>query len=320
MDQVNVILAAYNGKRYIKEQIESILNNDYPNVKLWVFDDGSTDGTDEIVKEYEKNYQGKVNFYKNPVNKGLTRNFLEGVLNVSDKVKDEKYVQHFKNYYMFCDQDDVWHKDKIKKTLYKMKSMDKKYGDSAPIAVYTDALVVDEHLNIINPSFHNSNKLDITKSDLAHLLMENKLIGCTIMFNQALVQKLGNTVSEGIRYHDWWVALIAASFGHIGYVKDATLSYRQHGGNIVGDQSFKKYVLNRLIHLRSQRQSIGKNIVQAELFYRTYKENLGSKEQEIVKSFININAQNWLFKRITVIKYGFLKTGFIRNLGLFLCL
>lgn len=320
MDLINIILAAYNGKKYIKEQIQSIIDNDYTNIKVWVFDDGSTDGTDEIITEFEKEYPGRVIFYKNPENKGLTRNFLEGVLMVSKRIHEECPNQNIKNYYMFSDQDDFWHKDKIKKTYQKTVSTEKKYGKNKPIAVYTDALVVDEHLNLINPSFHRSNKLDVTKTDFAHLLMENKLIGCTIMINQELVHMLGNKINEGIRFHDWWVALIAASFGHISYVKDATLSYRQHGNNIVGDQSFKKYVINRLLNLKSQSSSIDKNILQAKLFYKIYGDILGSKEKEIIKNFININTQNWLSKRITVLKYGYLKTGFIRNFGLLLCL
>lgn len=320
MDQINVILATYNGSKYIKEQIESILNNDYPNVKIWVFDDGSTDGTDEIVKQYERDFSGKINFQKNSENKGLTRNFLEGVSRVIDLEKEKIHHKYFKSYYMFSDQDDVWHKDKIKKTLYKMKSMEKRKGDHLPIAVFTDALVVDEHLNLLNTSFHNSNKLDVTKTDLPHLLMENKLIGCTIMFNQPLVQKLDQQDKEGIRFHDWWIALIATSFGYIGYVKDATLSYRQHGRNIVGDQSFKKYMINRLVHIKNQRKSVEKNMTQANSFLATYEASLGNKEKEILLTFININTQNWLLKRINILKYGFLKTGFIRNLGLFLCI
>jgi hypothetical protein len=239
---------------------------------------------------------------------------------VSKKVKEETNNQNNRNYYMFSDQDDFWHKDKIKRTLRKIIGTEKKHGDNKPVTIYTDALVVDEHLKVINPSFHMSNKLDITKTDLSHLLMENKLIGCTIMFNQELVEKLGKKINEGIRFHDWWIALIATSFGHIEYLKDATLSYRQHGKNIVGDQSFKKYVFNRLKDIKSQSSTIEKNIIQAKLFYKTYSEDLDKEEKEIIKNFININTQNWLTKRITVLKYGYLKTGFIRNFGLLLCL
>ncbi len=320
MEQVNIILAAYNGQKYIEEQIQSILDNEYKNIRVWVFDDGSTDGTDEIIKRLEEDYPEKVRFYKNPANKGLTRNFLESVLLVSKWVSIEEKHLDMNHYYMFSDQDDFWHKDKIKKTLYKVLSTEKKYGNQQPVAVFTDALVVDEHLEVINASFHKSNKLDVTKTDLPHLLMENKLIGCTIMFNQELVEKLGPNIAEGIRYHDWWIALIAATFGHIAYLQDATLSYRQHGNNMVGDQSFYKYVRNRLINLKDQNASIEKNYTQARLFYETYGNILHKNEKVIIKRFINIHTQNWLRKRRIVLKYGYLKTGFIRNFGLLLCL
>lgn len=320
MEQVNIILAAYNGKKYIEEQIRSILDNEYKNIRVWVFDDGSIDGTDEIIKGLEHNYPERISFYKNSENKGLTRNFLEGVLMVSNWVKEEGKGQNNTNYYMFSDQDDFWHKDKINKSLHKIISTEKKYDDNKPVVVYSDALVVDEHLKVINSSFHKSNNLDVSKTDLSHLLMENKLIGCTIMFNEALVGKLGQNINRGIRYHDWWVALIAASFGHIAYIQDATLSYRQHGNNMIGDQSFQKYVLDRLKNLKDQNASIEKNFLQAKIFYKTYGHILNRNEKVIIKRFININTKNWLRKRIIVLKYGYLKTGFIRNFGLLLCL
>ncbi|MFV0344140.1 MAG: glycosyltransferase [Anaerocolumna sp.] len=318
--QVNVILAAFNGIKYIEEQLNSIIDGDYPYVKVWVFDDGSTDGTDDFIREYEKKYPKKISFYKNTENKGLTKNFLEGVIMVSDKVKESSSTDQTTHYFMYSDQDDYWHKDKISRTLLKLRSTEKKYGYHKPIAVYTDALVVDENLGLMNASFHKSNNLDVTKTDLPHLLMENKLIGCTMMFNQELVKKLGNQLNDDIRYHDWWVALIAATFGHIGYLKESTISYRQHGKNIVGDQSFQKYVLNRLKNLKDQRSAIEKNILQAQLFYKIYGDSLNSSDRLIIKKFININSQNWFGKRVTIIKNGYLKTGFIRNFGLFICL
>lgn len=317
MEHVNVILAAYNGSKYIKEQIVSIMEGDYKELTLWIFDDGSTDNTEAIVKDCMLSYPDRIYYRKNEKNKGLTKNFLEGVLTVYEFKKNEDVLTHGKQYYMFSDQDDVWHKDKVSKTLDMMKYKEKANGE-LPTVCFTDALVVDENLNKIEDSFHWSNKLDVSKTDLPHLLMENKLIGCTIMFNEALVKRMEGSIGEGIRYHDWWIGLIASAFGSIGYVEDATISYRQHGGNMVGNQSFRNYVLKRFSKRKEQKETIHKNINQAKLFLAVYGKELGVREKEIIQAFIQISTQSWLKRRITILKYGFLKTGLIRNIGLLL--
>ncbi|WP_313134504.1 glycosyltransferase family 2 protein [Anaerocolumna sp.] len=317
MNKVNIIMAAYNGEKYIKDQIESILHNSFKNWVLWIFDDGSKDQTELIIEKYIQQYPQKIRYYRNNTNKGVTRNFLEGVKFVTLQNRQDEDAKNHSQYYMFCDQDDVWMGEKIHKTLKQMKKAEKKYGSEKPVAVFTDAIVVDEKLNIQQSSFYKTSNLNTGQRDLAHMLMENKLIGCTVMFNEALTEKL-DVIPKNARYHDWWIALIASAFGHITYLKEGTLLYRQHGNNVVGNQSFLSYVKNRFINLHKQKEILDITIRQAREFYNIFEKELTGNKKELVYGFAYIKKNSWFMRRKLILEKGYLKTGIIRNIGLLL--
>ncbi len=305
MDKVSIVMATYNGETYLREQIESILSNTYTEWTLEICDDGSKDNTVTIAKEFERQYPDKIKVHQNSKNLGVVLNFLEGARRAEG------------NYVMFCDQDDVWLANKIKKTLHYMKNMENKYGKDKPISVFTDAKVVNKDLQELNPSFHISNRLDCTKLNLSYMLMENKLIGCTVMFNQEVKRKLALLPARA-RVHDWWIALISSSFGKIGYLKEATLLYRQHEHNVIGNQNFTNYINNRVRSLKKQKQVLGLTIEQAREFYELYKEELPENERVILSEFASLNQYNGIKRRAKIIKYRFLKTGLVRNIGVLL--
>nr|WP_308742569.1 glycosyltransferase family 2 protein [uncultured Anaerocolumna sp.] len=317
MNKVNIIMAAYNGEKYIKDQIESILHNSFENWVLWIFDDGSKDQTESIIKKYIQQYPQKIRYYRNNTNKGVTRNFLEGVKLVTQLNNQEENEKTHNHYYMFCDQDDVWMGEKIFKTLKQMKKAEKRYGSEKPVAVFTDAIVVDEKLNIQQSSFYKTSNLNTNRRDLAHMLMENKLIGCTIMFNGALADRL-DVIPKNARYHDWWIALIASAIGHITYLKEGTLLYRQHENNVVGNQSFLTYVKNRISNLHKQKEILDITIKQAREFYNIFEKDLTGNKKALVYDFVHIKENSWFMRRKLILSKGYLKTGLIRNIGLLL--
>lgn len=305
-EKVAIVMATYNGAAYIREQIDSILNNTYTNWSLEICDDGSKDETISIIKEYMEIDPKRIFLHQNTQNLGVVRNFLEGACRASG------------DYIMFADQDDVWLPDKIAHTLSKMNETEQGQKD-IPAAVFTDAKVVDEKLQEIAPSFHKISTLDTTKTDLPHLLMENKLIGCTMMFNQAVVKMLYQ-LPQYARYHDWWIGLLAASMGKIGYLSEATLLYRQHGSNEVGTQSFLSYVKARIHSLQAQKQSLMENQKQAEELLKIYKNEKGLSEQakEELRTFAALSEKGWIGRRRIVLRRGYLKTGVVRNIGVML--
>lgn len=314
MDRVHIIMAVYNGEAYLREQIRSIRENTYTGWILWIFDDGSGDSTPDIIRSEEKEDRERIRYIRNAANKGVTRNFLEGLKTAAADSSAE-----VRNYYMFCDQDDVWMPDKIEKTLKAMKKLEKKYSGKLPLAVFTDAVIADEDLKPLNPSFHKSNRLDTGKLDLPHILMENKLIGCTLMLNSPL-EKMLTPLPEKARYHDWWIGLVGAAFGRIAYLPVPTLYYRQHGRNVVGNQDFKGYVRNRLRSLKEQKRALCANSQQAAEFLEIYKECLTEDKKMQVYAMAKLMEEGWLLRRYCCIRYGFWKTGLVRNAALMLIL
>ncbi len=300
---VDIIMATYNGEKYLSKQIDSILNQTYEDFFLTIYDDKSSDNTLNILYDYENKYPDKIKIYVNKENLGVTKNFFNGVKNTT------------RDYIMFCDQDDVWLLTKIEDSLMAMK--DAEDEDKIPISIFTDAYVVNEELNIINPSFHKYSRLDTNKTDLPHLLMENKLIGCTVMINSE-VKKYITKYSKSIRYHDWWIALICGSFGKIRYLNKPTIYYRQHQNNVVGSNGFSGYLLNRVTNIKKQKNVLLLIQKQAEFFYQLYSQQLTKENKQIVYRFANLFKYNFVYKRYLILKYGYLKTGVLRNLGVLL--
>lgn len=305
MSTVAIVMAAYNGEKFIGEQIESILSSTYQDFELFIYDDGSKDNTLAILRSFEQQNPNKVHVFQNESNLGLVLNFLQAVNRTT------------MDYTMFCDQDDVWKPNKIALSLKRMRHMEAQISKCTPLAVFTDAVIVDQDLNVLKHSFFCSNHLNPWKTDLPHILMENKLIGCTIMINGALRKVLQSyPLPSNAKFHDWWVALIAASMGKIGYVCEGTILYRQHGGNVVGGADFVSYLKNRMSSLNNQKEALRVLYRQAEEFLTIYDELLTEDSKIIIRRFANMEQYNYIIKRSTILHYGYKKTGIIRNLGL----
>lgn len=305
MSTVAIVMATYNGEKYIAEQIDSILSSSYQDFELFIYDDGSKDETISILRTYEALNPDKVHVFLNDKNLGLVQNFLVALSKTT------------MDYVMFCDQDDVWRKNKIGITLKRMRNMEAQYGKDKPYAVFTDASIVDQDLKELHPSFFESNHLNPCKTDLSHLLMENKLIGCTVMVNASLRKILqSNRLPQKAKFHDGWIALIASSFGRIGFVKESTILYRQHGGNIVGGADFTTYIKNRIQSLHQQKEAILSLERQAEEFVLLYGEQLSVEKRMIIQTFATLHEAGFLQKRQIILKKHYLKSGLIRNIGL----
>ena len=232
-EKVDVLMATYNGEKYLKDQIESILNQTYKNIQIIISDDCSTDKTREILKEYEKN--DKIKIYYQQKNLGYIKNF-EFLL---EKVEN--------NLYMLSDQDDVWKEQKIEKSVEKLEkeNLDLVFGDLE---------VVDENLNTICESFNKQMKLDrkIRKYLGSYKLqyLYNCMTGCTILSKKEYIEKiLPLPASTKHVSHDYWIGLIVSIHGKVGYVEEKYIKYRQHSNNQIGTEK-KSYKLKKLEQIR----------------------------------------------------------------------
>jgi glycosyltransferase involved in cell wall biosynthesis len=310
---VHVLLATYNGERYLKEQIESILNQTYKKIKIIIRDDGSKDETLEIVDQYINDYPGIIiNITQNECNCGVAYNFLK-LLEYSSA-----------EYIMFCDQDDIWLPNKIELSLNRIKELECKFNIATPILIHTDMQVVDENLNLISGSFWNYQLLSPDIKSLNRLLIQNHVTGCTMMINKAL-RDISLPAQNGIIMHDWWIALVAATFGQIDYVNAQTMLYRQHTCNVEGAKKWclisklKRMVMGAIPFILNNTDwkiCLLKTQQQAENFLKRYRGLINDSQNEILKTYIDLETLSFLSRKITWIKYGYFQYGLLNNLSL----
>lgn len=270
---VDVLLASYNGERYIGEQIQSIIDQTYMDWRLLISDDCSNDQSLQIAEEMEK-LDPRVSTVLKGIKKGSAKdNFWMLLQNTNSK------------YVMFCDQDDVWSQTKIEVTLNKMQEMELKYGVSTPILVFGDMQVVDEKLEVISNSFEKYSNYNPTKTSAQSIVAMNIAAGCTMMANRRLVTlcKMAQDTSK-IIMHDWWVILVASVFGKIGYVDDQLSLYRQHGSNEVGAKKFS--IFSKLGTVKSNERSVASTMRQAEYFLEVYGEAMPVNLRNDFRDFV----------------------------------
>lgn len=290
MEKIDILLATYNGEKFVKEQIESILNQTYENFNLIISDDASTDNTLNILEEYEKK-DTRIKVFKKEKNEGLINNFEFLLKNVTS------------DYFMFSDQDDIWKKDKIEKSINKLK--EKNSG-----LVYTDLEIVDEKLNVIYPSYWKYKQIYkkiIKYNNFEALYLNNFVTGCTILAKSKYIKDiLPLPRNSKFVLHDYWTALIISAKDKISYVEEPIIQYRQHKNNRVGS-SRKSDKLENFEDLRNL--FIRVKIEHFEVFKENI-EKIKTKEiskytNEALKYFENlkkvkyINLKNWnLFFRL----------------------
>ena len=230
---VAICMSTYNGEKYIKKQIESLLKQTYKNIDIYVRDDGSRDNTLKILKEYEKNTKVKIITGKNL---GVVKSFYECL---KQAYNAKKY-----DFFAYCDQDDVWHKDKIQKAIVLLS----KQEQNIPLLYFSEFNYCDENLKITQKS--NLNKIG---ASFRNSLLECISFGIVEVFNNSLAKEIINSTAKDVCYHDWWAYMIASGIGKTLYDDSATVKYRRTGQNVSpsGKTGFslfiyriKKFLLN----------------------------------------------------------------------------
>lgn len=302
--KIAILMATYNGEKFIKEQIDSILAQTYTDFVLYIHDDGSTDGTMSILKEYEAKNPARIVIMEGESTGCARNNFL--------------YMHKMVNapYYMCSDQDDVWLKDKIEITIGRMEKLEK-LSTLKPNLVYTELRVVDERLNTIEDTMSVYQRLDCKDNSESFKLMQNSVTGCTMMVNRQLRDMMcGFYDIDNIIMHDWWAAIIAAHFGAISFIDKPTILYRQHGDNSVGAKKSHglKFILSKLNKSDEIKKSLELTRIQAYEFAKSYDLSVNS----IPFLYAESKKYGKIKRTIFYKKYGFRKSSFLRNIGLFI--
>lgn len=216
-----ILMCTYNGERFLKEQLNSLLCQSFDDFIIYVHDDGSKDKTLEILNSYINQYPQKIVLMDDPIkHRGAGSSFMWLLENVES------------HYYMFCDQDDVWLPTKVEHTLNKIKEVELSHPN-LPILIHTDLKLVDGNLKEIFPSFwaFGNFQVDVSKRK-QYLGFGNIVTGCTMIINKKAKDIAFPYDSKLL--HDYWLALRVAKYGIVDNLKEQTILYRQHGNNEAG--------------------------------------------------------------------------------------
>lgn len=275
--KICVLMSTYNGHKYIREQIDSVLNQQDVEVRLLIRDDFSTDDTVSILKEYASK-DNRVKFYTGS-NLGPCQSFFNLINNAEDYP-----------YYAFCDQDDVWDINKLSIAVNNLDNV----SDDTPCLYCSNLNVVDQNLNFL----HRCINYKIDANNKLTPLVEFYAVGCTEVFNRKAFELVRSHISSECMMHDLWLNLICSFLGKVIYDPVPHIKYRQHGNNVVGTISGRsgmfKTRIKRLIN-----DAVQPRYRSAKAFYNEFSSLLTiSDKAEILKI---INYKDSLYKRLRLL-------------------
>jgi glycosyltransferase involved in cell wall biosynthesis len=311
-EPVDILLATYNGGEHLVELLDSLRAQTHPDVTVLVRDDGSTDQTVEIVRRVADDPRGpalRLVEAATPDQPPLGPGGNFGRLLTSSTASRV----------MFCDQDDVWLPEKVSRTLDRLARAEEQLGPDTPLLVHTDLAVVDEDLRPVAPSlWAYQNIRPAGRETLAKLLVQNVVTGCTAMLNRPLIERIGH-IPPPIRLHDWWAALVAAAFGRVVHLPEATALYRQHPANDTGARRWSPgYLLDQLAPsaARRQREALDRTFLRARLLRKRYRRQLPPHARRAVLAYLRLRRLEPARRRLAALAGGYTKVGWLRTAGM----
>lgn len=285
--RIAVILSAYNGEKYIREQIDSILAQEEIDVELYIRDDGSHDATLSIVRKYEDQFSNV--HVRKGANLGFRQSFIQELL--AHKGYD---------YYAFSDQDDFWEKEKLSVACSTIQMIS---SPQIPTVYYSNLNIADENLNIMKRT-----ELERRKHSLTSTIMRRSIAGCTMVFNKAMWDKIAeHQITEQMlrRGHDSFIISLCYSIGGCVLCDDhAYIRYRQHRDNTSGGmngpiQRIKKE-WTALTQKKGQESEIARAILDA------WEDEIDTQNKRILKT---VASSKNILSRINIVTSSEYSTG-----------
>lgn len=298
---VQILLATYNGARFLREQLDSLFNQTYQDFRILIRDDGSTDDTLLIIEEYQRKFPDKINVLTdNLKNVGATQNF--GVLLENASA----------DYVFFCDQDDVWIKHKIELSLQKIQALENG-NHEVPCFIFSDMKAMDEAGNITDDSVWSKLLLHPEYCTLNRLLIQNIPHGCTMLINKAM-RNLAAPIPKEAILHDHWMALLAAACGKSAYIEEPLLLLRNHTQNVTRKKNSLSDKLKRFhSNFWSKEQYeyfIQIRVNQAKALKERVKNHITQEQFKLLNDFILLEKTSGLQRKKLFLQHKFYRTTF----------
>ncbi len=275
--KIQILLSTYNGEKFLAQQLDSLLDQDYPDFNICIRDDGSSDKTGEILTEYQSKH-AKINVVFAD-NIGVPRSYFELVKHASG------------DFFALCDQDDIWLPGKLSRGL----SVINKCSDPSS-SLYCSALqFVDSDLKYIGTTAPPRYQC------LENAVMENIATGCTVIFGDELRQLYLEAEPGKMHMHDWWLYLVASAFGNVVFDPEHLVLYRRHEDTVTGLQLKSSRTLMARLKgfwgfVFNKRQLYG--LKQAIIFGKTYANQLNTEQQKLFNQLSRLQESGNLWNRI----------------------
>lgn len=255
--KIAIVLSTYNGEKYISEQLDSILNQTYQDFMLYIRDDGSKDSTISIIKKYEASHPAKITLIRDEL----------GNLHVFNSYR-QLLLQSAGDYFVFCDQDDIWDVKKLEIMKEVMNEKEKTNPNKGILLAHDYSVFKSEDSHTFIQSVHKTTKL--TQKEIDNGLFQGFIAGCTSMFNKPAKNLFLKYTEIGI--HDKHIVNLLNLFGNIYLLPNKLIQYRVHDGNTVGlkktqkngtlikdllkyffkKEEYRKFILNEYFYMQDE--------------------------------------------------------------------
>lgn len=278
---LQILLSSYNGEKYIRIQLDSLLAQTYQDFKVLIRDDGSLDKTREILEEYAQR-ESRITWY-GLENLGVVESFFD-LIKRADLTCD---------YFAFADQDDEWLPEKLEKAIKALQSN----GSAEPMLYCSDKIIVDEKLRPLDVQVTR----EIRKPSFGNALVQGICTGCTAVWNRKLMEVLTGHMPrriENVVMHDWWLYLTASCLGAIYYDEHAYIRYRQHQSNKIGAMITKRQLFfYRMKQLKKPRGEIYRQVKE---FVMVFEREMPAKNKDLAIELLK--AEKSIFSRLKIVK------------------
>ncbi len=295
---VTILLSTYNGEKYLANQLDSLLLQDFKEWRCIIRDDGSNDKTLSIIKEYTSGYPDKFVLLEAGPHTGWKSSF--------SRLLEQKC--DFGEYLMFCDQDDIWFPQKISTML--MVACEQQ----SPCLIFSDLALIDADGESVGDSFFKYNRVDPKALSWRTIFAHNPIPGMSILVDVRIVKKL-LPIPPDFAY-DWWIIAGSYFFFKVVYLPCCLAKYRLHSQNAVGSRDPLKAFVYYVKNYGEAKKLVDNSMFLFEEFYRRFSLDSDLRFSQLIK----VIYDKGLIRKWHLIKYGFLPQHIVRKIGYLLFL
>ena len=293
--RIEVLLATYNSARFLRPMLESLIAQSEPDFHLVISDDCSTDDTLAIVESMKGAFANPPEIRRRAVPSG------SAMANFSQMLTESRG-----RYVLLADHDDIWLPGRIADAVARLEILEAESGAATPILTHCDLSVIDAEGNSTGSTLWRLKAADPRYGQRLNTALVNATVaGCAAAMNRALIDRAGSVPREAIM-HDWWLNLVAVTFGRVDIDPDPKVLYRIHGANASHPRRVSAVSMAaRASIIGTVREKMARRIKQAWAFQLRFAGALPAREQAVLDDFVALGETGYLNRRLICANRGF---------------